>query len=199
MKSVTRRWWLLAVAGAPIALGLSAQTLSVRLDNDYLRVSAPALQFLTGKPLERLKDGNTVGYLGQLTVATGSERTVQARSIAHFAISYDIWEERFKVTLVTAGTAARLSAKNLTAAAAQAWCLDNLKIDLAHVPNNKPIWVRLEIRADDPKEGPSIIGEGISLGALIDLISRPPRSPQQHWVLDSGPLTLAEMRKKGPS
>jgi hypothetical protein len=196
MTSVTRRWWLLAIAGAPIALGLSAQTLSVRLDNDFLRVNAPALDFLGGKAFERLKDGNTVGYTGQLTVATGDEKTIQARSAARFAISYDIWEQTFKVTLVNPGKAA---AAHLTAAAAQSWCLDALKIDLAHVPANKPIWVRLEIRADDPKDGPNIIGDGISLGALIDIISRPPRTPQQRWIAETEALTLADLRKRGGS
>src|ERR1039458_3947428 len=103
MNSVTRRWWLLAIAGAPIVLGLTAQALSVRLDNDYLRVSAPSLHFLKDKPLERLRDGNTVGYLGQLTVLTGPDGPVQSRSFARFAISHDIWEEPntgFRVTLV---------------------------------------------------------------------------------------------------
>src|SRR5207244_2332298 len=119
MNLVTRRWWLLAIGGAPVALGLGALSLSVRLENDYLRINAPNLQFLTGKPLERLKDGNTVGYVGQLTVASGFEQNVTARSVARFAISYDIWEERFKVTLVTPGLTNRPMAKNLTAQSAQ--------------------------------------------------------------------------------
>lgn len=196
MNLSTRRWWLLAIAGAPIALGLSAQTLSVRLDNDYLRVNAPGLDFLGGKAFERLKDGNTVGYTGLLTVATGTERTIEARAVARFAISYDIWEQTFKVTLVNPGKATNA---HLNAAAAQAWCLDYLKIDLVHVPTNRPIWVRLEIRADDPKDGPNIIGDGISLGALIDLLSRPPRSPQQRWTAESPQLTVADLRKRSGS
>ena len=50
----------------PMVLGLTAQSLYLRLDDGFLRVSAPNLEFLTGKPLERLMDGKTVGYLGQL-------------------------------------------------------------------------------------------------------------------------------------
>lgn len=56
MQKVTRRWWLMASFGAPFSLGLSAQALRVRLDGDDLRVGAPQFGFLTGKPLEKLKD-----------------------------------------------------------------------------------------------------------------------------------------------
>ncbi len=78
MNSITRRWWLLAIAGAPVVLGISAQTLLPRLDNDYLRVSAPNLQFLTGKALERLKDGNTVGLPWAAHRCRRPDNTVQA-------------------------------------------------------------------------------------------------------------------------
>jgi hypothetical protein len=199
MNRITRRWCLLAIAGAPVVLGISAQALSVRLDNDYLRISAPKLQFLDGDPLRRLRDGNTVGYLGQLTVATGVERIVQGRSVAHFAFSYDIWAERFKVTLLTPGTKARPSAKNLTIEAAQSWCLDQLKIDLAHVPTSPSVFVRLEMRSEDSKETAGIIGEpGISLSALIALFSHPVKNQQIHLVEEIGPLNFADLRKAQP-
>jgi hypothetical protein len=196
MNALTRRWCLLALAGAPVMLGIGAQSLVVRVDNDYLRVNIPNLQFLTGKPLERLQNGNTVGFLGQLSVAVGAQANVQVRSAAHFLFSYAIWEERFKVTLLTPGFTARLSANNLTAQAAQSWCLENLKIDLSQVPVDRPIWVRLEIRAEEPKDTESVIGEpGISLSRLLELLSRPPKSPSSHWVFEAGPITLAELRK----
>ena len=68
MGAVTRRWWL--VAGfAPLFLGLSAPALRVRLDGDDLRVSAPQLNFLSGKALERLKDGNSVVFLAQVSLS----------------------------------------------------------------------------------------------------------------------------------
>jgi len=193
MTSITRRWWLLAIAGAPVVLGVSAQTLLPRLDGDYLRVTAPNLQFLTGKAFDRLKVGNTVSYNAQLTVATGRDKIIQARAVAHFDFSYDIWEERFKVTLLIPGLS-RSSAKNLTAAAAQAWCLENLKIDLANVPSDRPIWVRLEMRVEDPKDSEGVIRDGISLNALIGLLSQG-RPQQQHFVEEIGPLKLSDLRK----
>jgi hypothetical protein len=199
MTRITRRWCLLAIAGVPVLLGISAQALSVRVDNDYLRISAPKLQFLDGEPLKRLKDGNTVGYLGQLTVATGNDRVVQGRSVVHFAFSYDIWAERFKVTLITPGNKSRPSAKNLTLDGAQNWCLDQLRIDLAQVPADRPIFVRLEMRSEDPNETAGIIGEpGISLSGLIALFSHPVKNRQIHMVEEVGPLSIADLRKQHP-
>src|SRR5207245_8298709 len=69
MNEVTKRWWLVASFGAPLALGLSAQSLKVRLDGDDLRVAAPQLKFLTGRSLERLKDGASVVFLAQLSLS----------------------------------------------------------------------------------------------------------------------------------
>jgi hypothetical protein len=197
-RRIAWRWWLLALAGAPIMMGVIAQALSVRVDSSFLRVSAPNLDFLKEKPLERLKDGNTVGYLAQLTVATGEERTVQGRSIVRFAFSYDIWTERFKVTVVTPGpkNETRPSAKNLTREAAQAWCLDQLKIDVARLPADRPVFVRLEMRSEDARETQGIIGEpGINLSGLIALFSRPVKNEQVRLSEEIGPLNLADLRK----
>jgi hypothetical protein len=187
----------MAIAWAPIALGVSAQGLSVRLDNDYLRVNAPELQFLTGKPLSRLMDGNTVGYLGQLTVTTGADRIVQSRSVVRFTISYDIWTERFKVTVATPGVKPTFSAKNLNVEAAQAWCLDQLKIDLSRVPLDKPVYVRIEMRSEDPKDTEGIVREtGINLSGLIAIFSRPVKDKQViHVAEEIGPVKLSDYRK----
>jgi len=187
----------MAIAWAPIALGVSAQGLSVRLDNDYLRVNAPQLQFLTGKPLSRLMDGKTVGYLGQLTVSTGADRLVQSRSVVRFAISYDIWTERFKVTVTTPGVKPAFSAKNLTVEAAQAWCLDQLKIDLSRVPADRPVYVKVEMRSEDPKETEGLVGEtGINLSRLVAVFSHPVKDKQVvHVAEEIGPLKVSDLRK----
>jgi len=195
MIQVTRRWCLLAIAGAPIVLGITAQALSVRLDDHFLRVTAPDLDFLTGGPLDRLKDGKTVPYIAQLSVLSGKDRILQGRSIARFAFSYDIWAERYKVTLLTPLMEHPPTAKNLTRELAQAWCLDQLKIDLASVPADKPIFVRLEMRSEDPKDREGIVGQpGISLSAMIALFSRPVKDKEVHAVREVS-LNLADLRK----
>ena len=178
-------------------LGITAQALSVRLENDYLLVNAPSLHFLTGKPLARIRDGNTVGYLGQLTILTGEFGPVQTWSFAHFAVSRDIWEvdpdAGFKVTLVSPG---KPSAKKLTAIAAEAWCLDQLKIQLTRIPADRPIWVRLEIRSEDQKETAGIIDTpGISLSRLIELFSHPIKDETVRVTEKAGPLRISDLRR----
>ncbi len=175
-------------------MGVSAQSLEVRLGGDNLQVAAPQLQFLSGKTLQRLKDGASVGFLGQLTLSTDANATIQTRAVARFAMSYDIWEERFSVTQIGK---TRHSVSHLSSQAAEAWCLDNLRIDLASVPPNQPFWIKLDLRAEDPHDQAGIVGEpGINLTRLVEIFSRPARSQQPHWTVETGPLKLADLKAK---
>jgi hypothetical protein len=198
MLRVTRRWWLLASLSAPFAAALSAEVLLLRLESaNLIRISAPSLQFLSGKALERLKYGGSVSYLGQLSVSTDANRTVQARAISRFALSYDIWEERFSATRFSLlrGEEVARKASNLTESAVQSWCLDNLAIDVSQFPLDKDLWFRLEIRVEDNHDGAGVIGEpGISISRLIDLFSRPARPSQDRWQRDAGPVRLIDVK-----
>ncbi len=203
MLGVTRRWWLLASLGAPFAAALNAESLALRLNPaNFLHISAPSLHFLTGKPLARLKDGATVSFLGQISISNSEDATaaVQARTIARFALSYDIWAEKFKATRFSVNkteTPAR-SASNLTSDAAEAWCLENLSLDLSQIPPDRLIWVRFELRAEEGQDGAGVVGDpGINLTRLIELFSRPPRPKQPVWERRAGPLRLADLRKTG--
>ena len=67
------RSWLLAGMGIGVSARVlraeGALALSPRLDGEMLYVSAPDLHFLTGRPLERLRDGSTVTYIAQLSLS----------------------------------------------------------------------------------------------------------------------------------
>ena len=80
---ISRRSWLLAGFGLPLPRGAaflsSAPVLGVTWDGDNLYVSAPNLHFLTGKPLDRLKNGGTVVFLSQLTLFIDGHGTVFRR------------------------------------------------------------------------------------------------------------------------
>jgi len=198
MGRVTRRWWLLAAFSAPSAVALSAQQLAAHLNPaNLLHISAPGFHFLTGKSLERLKDGATVAFLGQLSLSTDANVTVATRAVARFAMSYDIWEERFSVTRFAASrneTVAR-NASHLSTAAAESWCLDHLTVDTSLLPAARPFWVRFELRAEDGRDGTQVLGEpGINITRLIEIFSRPARAQQQRWQLDAGPLRLSDLR-----
>jgi hypothetical protein len=203
MHSVSRRGWLLALASVPVVLGMTAPTLVVHLDGDYLRVSLaslPNLHFLMGKPLERLRDGATVGYLGRLTILTGESGPVQATAIERFAVSHDVFEEMdagFKVSLVTPGRKDKLSKGKLSNLAAETWCLDQLKIDLARIPAGRPIWVRFEMTSEDQKEAAAgiIDNQGIILSKMVEVFSHPIRDEQIRLTEEIGPLRLEDLRK----
>jgi hypothetical protein len=201
MANLTRRWLLLASFSAPFASALEAQQLEVRLESgNFVRISAPGFRFLSGKPLERLKNGGSVSYMAQVSISTDAFRTVETRALTRFALSYDIWEEKFSAVrfpLSQLEEPARKSAP-VSSLAVQNWCLDNLTIDVSRIMLDRQIWVRLELRAEDNRDTGGLIGEpGISISRLIDLFSRPPRPSQDHWQLDAGPFRLMDLKRKG--
>src|SRR5581483_4721794 len=146
-EKLSRRSWLLAGVGVFVSPAHGEGKLFVSWDGDDLHVAAPQLHFLSGKPLERLKDGATVLYLSQLTLFADRFTTVMRRAPDRFAVSLDIWEERFSVTRL--GGEAR-SASYLTAPAAESWCLENMAISSSGLMRDRDFWLRFELRAADP-------------------------------------------------
>jgi hypothetical protein len=199
-RRLTRRAGFAALAAGTLTCALavvSVPTLQVHLDGDFLHISAPHLNFLNGKALERLKDGVSVAFIGQLSIAWDPNSVVdEARSVARFALSYDIWEERFSVSRFGDRPGQHRSISHLSASAAESWCLDNLMLDRALVPNDRPFYVRLDLRADDPRDQLGIVGDtGINITRLIEIFSRPVKSNQQRWLLNSGPFRMSDLRK----
>jgi hypothetical protein len=194
---VSRRRWLLAGGGVSLfraaALAVQSPALGVTWDGDNLHVSAPRLHFLSGKPLERLRDGATVVFLSQLTVLTDGRGGIFRRVPDRLVVSYDLWEEKFSVTRL-GGTPRSVS--HLSAAAAEAWCLETLLISASGLTPDRPFWVRLELRTADPREVSTAVGEpGISITRLIDIFSRKPGAQESAWTLEAGPLRLADLAR----
>jgi len=205
-RRLTRRALGAALAAAGVscvcltcvyAVTVSQPELLVRLEGDYLRVSAPRLDFLNGKALERLKDGGSVAFIAQLTITSSPDSAVpDARSVARFALSYDIWDEKFAVTRIGDKPESRRSVSHLSLQATENWCLDNLAIDGAQVSPDKQFYVQLDLRTEDPRDQLGIVGDpGISIARLIEVFSRPVKSAQPHWFLNNGPFRMADLRK----
>jgi hypothetical protein len=183
---------LLAVLGAAWTAATAAD-LEARLNSEGLRVSAPRLHFLQARTLERLKDGGTVAADLQLSIWVDSKSFFFRRAAGRFAISYDLWEEKFAVTRLLPS---RRSITHLSAAAAEAWCVENLPVPLEGLAPERDFWIRLELRTEDLKDQPAIVSEpGISLTSLIEIFSRNARAQQPRWQLEAGPLRLANLRK----
>jgi hypothetical protein len=189
-RLVTRRVWLVAGISAPLGWSLAAPRLLIRRDAEHLRISAPQIRFLNGKALEQLKNGSNVSFLLQISLFT-SETAVLSRKVDRFVVSYDLWEEKFSATRLgpPPQTAGRMNV-----AATEAWCLDEMAPIPASLNPSRPFWIKLELRAEDPKEPAAVIGEpGINLTRLVEIFSRPPRNQQQRWVENAGPMRLQDL------
>jgi hypothetical protein len=192
-RHVTRRLWLVAGISAPLSWSLAVPRLLIRREGTAsLRIAAPQMRFLTGKPLEQLKNGASVGFISQITMtASESASSVLARGLDRFIVSYDIWEEKFSAT--RPGPPVR-SASRLSVPACEAWCLDEMLPVPSTLTADKPFWIKWELRAEDPKEWATIVDQpGINLNRLVELFSRPPRSQQPPWVEIAGPMRLQNL------
>ena len=159
-----------------------------------MRIAAPRLHFLVGESLGRLRDGATVRYAFQLTARADRTGRAAGASEEQFAVSYDLWEEKFAIARLGASPK---SVSHLSAAAAEAWCVDNTTLPVAGLSSNQPFWVRLDYRTDDstaPVE-PSD-NSSFTLSALIDIFSRRTRNEQLHGAEEIGPLRLDNLKKR---
>jgi hypothetical protein len=194
-QTISRRSWLVAGLGIPLFRALATPVLNVSSDGDSLHVAAPALHFLTGKSLARLKDGNTVVYLSRLTLFKGNvsngAREVFREQPERMTVSYDVWEEKFKVVLAVD----HRSKTNLTQTETEAWCLENLAISALGLDPQRPFWLRFELRTASDRDLPVLEGNGgISIRGLIDMFSRKAGAGEDRWgPLDAGPLRLIDL------
>jgi hypothetical protein len=187
---------LLVVLAWPAARALAQGGVAVDAAGDALKIRAPGFSFLNGDPLARLKEGRSVRVeLGALVLpAPGKLPAAAARRV--FALSYDLWEERFAVTTVEARSQ---SVSHLALAAAEAWCVDQLTIPLAALGalgRDQPFWIRLEYRTLDG-EGEGSSGQsdsGYTLQALIDALSRRRKAEPSPHALEAGPFRIPARR-----
>lgn len=192
---ISRRSWLLAGLSLPLFSLRAQDKLNATFDGDNVRVAAPPnWHFLTGKPLQRLKDGATVVYLAQLGLYEDSAYQRPFRtSLDRFAISYDVWQnEKFSVTVLSA---AQRTSPTLSAAATEAWCLENLAISASNLAADRRFWMRLEMRTADKKDLSNMVaGQGmISFAELVRALGRKAGADDPIPTLEAGPLRLADL------
>ena len=188
---------LLAVLAWPAARS-SAQVMTVDAMGSMLKIRAPGFSFLKGDPIARLKDGRSVRVelTAMVLPAPGKSPSTMARRI--FALSYDLWEERFAVTTVEARAQ---SVSHLAQAAAEAWCVEQLLIPLSALGalgRDAPFWIRLEYRvlAGDGTSDPE--NSGYTLQALIDALSRRRKAESSPRPLEAGPFRLPSRGASSP-
>lgn len=171
----------------------SAQTVTIDAVGDALKIRAPGFSFLRGDPIARLKDGRSVRVELTALVLAAPGKAPAAATRRIFALSYDLWEERFAVTAV-GGRAASVS--HLGVSAAEAWCVEQLAVPLSALGalgRDAPFWIRLEYSILDGDAGPETSESGYTLQTLIDVLSRRRKaepSQSQPRPLEGGPFRL---------
>jgi len=194
-------WWVIAAFLSGLTFAMFAEELILSTHESRLEFAAPRVHFLVGKPLERLRNASEVPFVFKITLWSGTRTHILREVPARFVVSYDLWEEKFSVTKLATP---RRTARHLTDNAAEAWCLQEMSQDVSGIGANEPLWARLEIRAEDGKEAGlpfgrgNITDSGISLTSLIEIFSHPAATAQPHWSVETGPVTLEELRRGRP-
>jgi hypothetical protein len=181
----------IAAALAWPAMRLSSQSLTVTAASGIVHVRAPGLRFIEGKPLARLKDGQSVRVDFQLSVLTKPAAAAAVEIKQTFVLSYDLWEERFAVTLT--GVPPH-SVSHLTSTAAEGWCVEQLAFPvsaLGPLGRNLPFWIRLEYRVRNDVSAERDEG-GLTLQGLIDVLSRRRKTGDESHSIEAGPFRLQE-------
>ena len=185
-------WVIAGIFSGVLLQGVANVNLRLRLDENYLRVSAPHLHFLTGRPLERLKNGSSVLYSVQLGLSSDQFATVERRSFDRFVISYDIWEEKFSAVRLGAAKAA---ASHLDSSAAEDWCVNKIGMLTHGLQKEANYWVRLEMRAEEPRDATALLTQPpVALAKLVELFARPPKRETDQWAVDQGPFRVADLK-----
>jgi hypothetical protein len=170
----------------------SAQTLTVDTSGESMRIVAQGFSFLKGDPLVRLKDGQSVRVELTATVLPGPGGTEVATVRRIFALSYDLWEERFAVTTVEKRPQ---SMTHLAQPAAEAWCIEQLRIPmsaLSTLGRDQPFWIRLEYRILDTDSSADAGESAFTLQALIDLLSRARKTQSAPQSIEVGPFRVKD-------
>jgi hypothetical protein len=191
---MSRRSWLLAGLATPLFSVRAAESLEVRYDGDNLHLSAPTLHFLIGKPLERLQDGASVAYVAQVTLFHDDHVTpIKPPRQGRFAVSYALWEKNFSVTQLGTVATPRRSVDGLSAAAAEAWCLDSMAVSTVGLDPNAYFWLRFELRTADQKEMASMEQPVVSFRKIVEFFSQKPKAGEPRWDPIERRLRLSDL------
>jgi hypothetical protein len=170
---------------------LSAQSPTIRAEGNGLHVKAPDFHFIKGPVLNRLKEGRPVRLDFEVAVLSAPRGPIVAEARQSFNLSYDLWEERFAITRIGAASGkAEGSISHLTAADAEAWCLDHLPLSRASTVRGKPYWIRVQYLVADRDPAPNPEEGALTLQSLIAILSRRRQTDQQGDTLEAGPFRL---------
>ena len=187
--SLWRSGLLTLVLATVLAPRVLAQTVTVRTVADVLHVQARGFSFIEGPVLARLKEGRSVRIDFEVTVLAKPGGQVMKQLMQSFALSFDLWEERFAVSRVGAPPS---SISHLRQRDAETWCLENLRMPVSSlgIGRDTPFWIRLAYRVQDVVAAAEEQGERYTLRGLIDRLSRRSEEDNLARSIDAGPFRL---------
>jgi hypothetical protein len=193
-------WWAVLTFLGGIATAMAAEEMILRAQGSLLNFTAPRVHYLSGRPLERMKNAAEVDYDFRVTLAARARVNTVREKAGRFRISYALWEERFKIVEVLPNRGKTKA--DLTAEEAEAWCVQEMSgFDVTGIDANQQLWVRMEIWAEDEPQK-SVFGkdniteDGISLNGLVEKLSPWKRKTAPRWTVEAGPITLEQLRRR---
>ncbi len=183
---------LVLAGGLCVQAGAQSGSLRVERRGDFLTMAMPHLHFLAGKALEKLHDGATVIYLLTATAIEAHAKKPVFQLRERFSVSFDLWEETYSVAQLRQDGR---TASRLTAAMAEAWCLDAMPMPVRAVPDGQRFMIRLECSVDENYSGSKGKGgSGLTLESLVDVLSRKKNEEPLHWEAVSDLLLLGDLK-----
>jgi hypothetical protein len=180
---------MMAVALASLDARLGSQSMTVMTTGGQVRVHAPGFRFVSDQALARLKDGLTLRVEIAMRVLAGpGAANAAVQDLRTFVLSYDLWEERFAATVSGSGSR---SVSHLTAAATEAWCIEQLTVPVNGLGalRTQPFWIRLESQIIDGQTA-AREDEGLTLRGIIDTLSRRQTSEKTSQSMEGGPFKV---------
>src|SRR5262245_38225238 len=178
---------IVVIAGG---LAVAEQAMTVGTAGGVLHTYVPALNVIEGAVLDRLRDGRAVRVDFELGVLSQAGGTAVVERKQSFNISFDLWEERFALSLLS--TPPR-SISHLTRTAGESWCLEQMTVplgELSRFNRSTPFWVRVTYRVPEPTAG-SDDDDLFTLQKLIDTLGRKRRDRQPGKSVEGGPFHLS--------
>jgi hypothetical protein len=168
------------------------ESLKVHMNGEQLHIEAHDLRFLSQAAQSRLHDGATVIYRFRLLVSDSRNGEAAAEYTYHCVFSFDILEEKYKVSRQEPGYR---TASHLSESAARDLCLDSLTIPAASISTNSSFWIAMEYQMEDRQSNMDHGDSHSVLDTLVNIFGQRNKAPQPVDMLKGGPFRMDDLRK----
>ena len=193
MRATTLITWMALVSLLGLFPAIArGESLKVHLNGEQLHMEAQELRFLSQAAQARLHDGATVIYRFRLLLSDSRNGSAVAEYTYHCVFSFDILEEKYKVSRQEPGYR---TASHLSESAARDLCLDSLTIPVASISTTSSFWISMEYQMEDRQSGSDGNDSRSVLDTLVNIFGQRNKTPQPVDLLRGGPFCMEDLRK----